>query len=128
MALAVPMIVFVLFPFLFPFLFPVMFVVMPLPMAGLILGHVHIIVPSVPDEIDGAATGIVLGAMLTPVFFMAGRYVQVDRLIDNPGRSCMNHDGFCVDNFRLRIICDVNAAIKAGLTDTDRHPDIGGMS
>ena len=124
MALAMPMIVFVLFPSLFP----VMFVVVPLPMTSLILGHVNIVVPSVPDEIDGAATGIILGAVLTPVFFMAGRYVQVDRLIDNPGRSCMNHDGFCVDNFRLRIISDVNAAIKAGLTDADRHPDICCMS
>jgi hypothetical protein len=97
-------------------------------MAGLILGHVHFIVPSVPDEIDGAATGIVLGAVLAPVFLMAWRYVHVDRLIDNPGRSWMNHNGFCVNKFRLRIISDVNAAIKAGLTDTDRHPDIGGMS
>ena len=124
MALAVPMIVFVLFPSLFP----VMFVVVPLPMTRLILGHIYVIVPSIAHEIDGAATGIILGAVLAPVFLMAGRYVHVDRLIDNPGRSCMNHDGFCVDNFRLRIISDVNAAIKAGLADTDRHPDIGGIS
>jgi len=120
MALAVPMIVFVLFPSLFP----VMFVVVPLPMTRLILGHIYVIVPSIAHEIDGAATGIILGAVLAPVFLMAGRYVQVDRLIDNPCRSCMNHDGFCVNEFRLRIISDVNAAIKAGLTDTDRHPDI----
>lgn len=123
MALAMPMIVFVLFPSLFP----VMFVVVPLPMTRLILGHVNVIVPSIAHEIDGAATGIILGAVLAPVFLMTGRYVQVDRLIDNPGRNCMNHDGFCVDNFRLRIISDVNAAIKAGLADTDRHRDIGGI-
>lgn len=124
MALAVPMIVFVLFPSLFP----VMFVVVPLPMTRLILGHINVIVPSIAHEIDGTATGIILGAVLAPVFLMTGRYVHVHRLIDNPGRSCMNHDGFCVDNFRLRIISDVNAAIKAGLADTDRHPDIGGIS
>jgi hypothetical protein len=59
---------------------------------------------------------------------MTGRYVQVDRLIDNPGRSCMNYDGFCVDHFRLRIISDVNVAIKAGLADADRHPYIGRIS
>lgn len=124
MALAMPMIVFVLFPSLFP----VMFVAVPVPMTSLILGHVNVIVPSIAHEIDGAATGIILGAVLAPVFLMTGRYVQVDRLIDNPGRSCMNHDGSCVDHFRLRIISDVNAAIKAGLADTDRHPDVGGIS
>lgn len=124
MALAMPMIVFVLFPVMFP----VMLVVVPLPMTRLILGYINVIIPSIAHEIDGAATGIILGAVLAPVFLMTGRYVQVDRLIDNPGRSCMNHDGFCVDNFRLRIISDVNVAIKAGLADTDRHPDIGGIS
>ena len=124
MALAMPMIVFVLFSFVFL----IVFFAVPLPMTLLILGHVDFIVPSIAHEINRAATGIILGAVLAPVFLMTGRYVQVDRLIDNPGRSCTNHDGFCVDHFRLRIISDVNVAIKAGLADTDRHPDIGGIS
>ena len=36
-----------------------------------------------------------------------------------------NHDGSCVNKFRLRKLSDVNASIEAGLADTDRHTDIG---
>jgi hypothetical protein len=124
MALAVPMIVFVLFSSMFP----IVFFTVPLPVTRLILGHVHVIVPFVLDEIDGAATGIILGAVLAPVFLMTGRYVHVDGLIDNTGGNRMNHDGLRVDDLRLRIIVDVNAAIESGLADTDRNPDIGGIS
>ena len=59
----------------------------------LIVGHIDIIVPFITHEIDGSAACIILAAVLAPFFLVAGRYMQVDRLINNTGRRGLNHDG-----------------------------------
>jgi len=80
----------------------------------LIMRHIDIIVPLIFHEIDRSVTGVVLTAMLAPFFLMTGSYVQADWLINNTGRRPSNHDGVCVNDFRLRCVSDVNAAIKPG--------------
>ena len=96
-----------------------------LAMTCLILRYIDIIIPPVTHEIDRLAASIIFAAVLAPFFLMTGRHVQVNRLIDNTGRSMPNHDGLCVNELGLRVVSDVNAAIKAGLADADRHTDIG---
>ncbi len=93
----------------------------------LLMRHIDIVVPSVFYKIDRAATGIVFAAVLAPVLCMTGWYMHIDWLISDTDRYGMNHDGSCVDEFRLGITPDVNATVKAGLGDADRDTDIGGM-
>ena len=117
----------------FPLLMLVVFVpfvflpAVTLAMTRLILRHIHIIIPPVTHEIDGSSAGVIFAAVLAPFFLMPGRYVHVDRLINNSCRRGSNHDGSFVNQFRLWIVSDVNAAIKTGLADTDRHTDIGSL-
>ena len=96
-----------------------------LAMTCLILRYIDIIIPPVPHEIDRLAASIIFAAVLAPFFLMTRRHVQVDRLINNTGRSVPDHDGLCVNEFGLRIVSDVNAAIKTGLAYADGHTDIG---
>ncbi len=98
-----------------------------LAMTCLILRHVNIIIPSVFYEIDRSATRIIFAAVLAPVLLMTGGHMQVDRLINNANRCRSNHDWLCVDDLWLRIVSNVNATIKAGLTDTNRYANIGGV-
>jgi hypothetical protein len=119
MALAMPMIA--------VFLSLVMLSAIFLRITCLLMWHIDIVVPSVFYKIDRAATGIVFATMLAPVLLMTGRYTHIDWLINDTDRYGMDHDRSCVNEFRLGKAPDVNAAVKAGLGDTDRHTDIGGM-
>jgi len=87
--------------------------------ACLVVRNVDIVVPSIFYEIDRVAAGIVFAAVLAPVLRMTGRYVQIDWLINDTDRRMPNHDGSCVNEFGLGKTPDVNAAVKAGLGDTD---------
>lgn len=117
MAFAMPMLAIVVFL--------AMLFAMPLAMARLVLGHIHLIVPAVAHEIDRPAAGIIFGAVLIPVFLVPGRDMKVDWLINNSDRRGLNHDGFCVYDFRPGIVPNVDVAIKARLADTDGDTDIG---
>lgn len=99
---------------------------MVLSVTRIIFWNIHFIVPSVFYEIDGAPAGIIFSTMFAPLLLMPWWNVDVDRLITHAGRSGMDDDGLCINKFRLRIVTDVNTAIKTGLTDTDGHSDIGG--
>ena len=95
----------------------------------LIFGHVDVVVPLILDEIDGTATGIVLVAMLVPVFCMPGGNIDVDRRRHLHSRGYMsNDDGSWVDHLRRREVANIDAAIKSRLTDADGHADIGRLS
>ena len=96
-----------------------------LAMTRLILRYIDIVVPPVTHEIDRSAAGIIFVAVLAPFFLMTRRHVQVDRLINDTCRSVPDYDGLCVNEFGLRIVSDVNAAIKTRLADADKHTDIG---
>jgi len=94
-------------------------------MLRLIMRHIDIIVPTIPHEIDRLAAGVIFAAVLAPFFLMTWGYVQVDWLVNSTGRSLPDHDGSCVNEFGLRGVSDVNAAIKARPADAYRHADIG---
>ncbi len=61
--------------------------------------------------------------VVPPVFHMTGRYVVVDGLRYDIHRP--NQYGLWVNDYRLIEVSDVYSTIKAGLTDTDGHTDIG---
>ena len=45
----------------------------------LVMGHILVVVPIVSDEVHRPTTGMVLGAMLAPVFLVARWNMQIDR-------------------------------------------------
>jgi hypothetical protein len=85
----------------------------------LVMRNIDIVVPSLFYEIDGVVAGIVFAAVRAPVLRMTGRYVQIDRLISDTDGRGPNHDGSRVNELGLGKTPDVNAAVKAGLGDTD---------
>jgi len=103
----------------------VMLFTVTLAMMCLILRYIYIIIPPVTNEVDRLATGIVLAAVFAPVFIVTWRHMQVDWLIDNTGRRGSNHNGFYVNEFGLRCVSDVDAAVKARLANANRYADIG---
>ena len=83
-------------------------------------------VPFFLDEVDRMTAGIVFAAMLVPVLRVAGRYSQIDRLLDYPCGRLVNYDGLGVNDRRTRhVVADVDASVKARLTDADRYANIG---
>jgi hypothetical protein len=84
----------------------------------LMMRHIDIVVPFVAHEIDRSSASIMFLTVLAPVFLMTRRYVQINRLYDIAWRGS-NHDGFWVNEFRLRSVSNVNAPIKARLAGTD---------
>ena len=98
--------------------------VMILAITRLMMRHVYIVVPTITHEIDRLAASVIFAAVLAPVFLMTRRYVQVDWLVSSTSRSMPDLNGSCVNEFWLRIVSDVNAAIKTRLADADRHTDI----
>ena len=93
--------------------------------ASMLMRNIDVIVPFLFYEIDGALARIVLAAVLAPVLRMTGRHVHIDGLINNADRRGMNKDGSCVNDFWMGKTTNVNAAVKTGLGDADRDPDIG---
>ena len=91
-------------------------------MLFLVMLNVFAVVPVLPDEEHGLAAGVVLVAMLLPVFGVARRHMQIER---RTIRGNLAHDhGLDVDHLRLREAADVDAAIESGLAEADR--DVGG--
>ena len=98
-------------------------VVATITVALLVMGNVFVLVPGVLHKVDPLAAGIVLAAVLAPVFRVARGHVQVNRLALY---GCLVHDSrLLIDHLWLRIAADVDAPIEARLTDTDGNSDIG---
>jgi len=98
----------------------------PVIVAMSILRHVFVVVSIIAHEIDGAAAGVVLRAMLAPVLLMSRRDMQVDGLRWNVLRRARNDDRLCIDHWRGRNIANVDLTVKAWLADADGYADISG--
>ena len=97
-------------------------VTMALTMLFLITWGVLTVVPVVLYKIDPLVARVVFSAMLGPMLAMARGYVQIYWL----ALVTFLHDysGLTIVNLRLRKAADVESAIKAGLADADRNPDL----
>jgi hypothetical protein len=96
-----------------------------IPVVLTIVGNVGIVVPVISNKVDRLAAGVVLAAVLTPIPFMSGPYVKIDRGWQRFAATPYGNDGRAVDESWRRSIPDIDSAKKPGLTDVDRDSDIG---
>ncbi len=88
-------------------------------MPRLIFSHIDVIVPLIFHEIDGPATGIVLVAMLAPVFCVSRRNIHIDGGRSRHSHRYMSDYNRCwIHKLRSRKVSDVEPAIKSRLTET----------
>ena len=80
---------------------------------------IDVAVPVLLYEVDRLTTRVVLAAMLPPVFCVAWRDMEVNRLPHDA-------DGYRLNDYRLRVdqlrrwkTADVNATIEAGFADVN---------
>ena len=77
--------------------------------------NVIALVPGVLHKEHSLAAGIVLASMLAPVFGLTRRYTQINR------RAIRRHLLDCyrltIDDFRLRVVAEVEATIVVGLAN-----------
>ena len=93
----------------------------------LIFRYVDVVIPLMLHEIDRPATGIVFMTMFSPVFFVSRRNMQIERRIRHTHRHGSDHDRLRINDLWPWKGSDIDPAIKAWLTDTDRHAHIGGL-
>ena len=97
-------------------------------MPRLIFWHIDVIVPLIFYKIDGPATGIILMTMLTPVFCVSRRNIQIDgRRSLHPRRYVSDYNGCWINDLWPRKVSDVDSAIKSRLTDAYRDANIRGL-
>lgn len=93
-----------------------------------IFWYIDLIIPSVFDEIDGPATGVILITMLAPLFCVSRRNMQIDRRrYMHAHRHRTDHNRGGVNDLGSGIVSDIDLAIESRLTDADRDADIGGL-
>ena len=93
----------------------------------LIFWYIDLVIPLISHEIDWPATGIVLMTMFCPMFFVSRRNMQIERRIRHTHRHGTDHDRLRINDLWPWKVSDIDLAIKAWLTNTDRHTDIGGL-
>ena len=93
-------------------------------MMFLVTRSVFVLVPVVVHKVDPFAAGVVFAAMPAPMFGIAWRDAQVDRLTIH--RHPLDYYWLMVENAWRRIAAaNVDLPIKTGLADADGHADIG---
>jgi hypothetical protein len=90
-----------------------------------IVGDIGIVVPVIPNKVDRLATGVVLATMSTPIPFMSGPHMKINRGRQRLPAAAYSNDGRAIDEPRCRSITDIDSAKKTGFTDVYRHSDIG---
>ena len=118
-AMVVIVIAIIVIVMVMPMVIVISIVIMP------VVWDVFVVVPVVLHEVDGPAASVVLRAMLTPMFFVSRRNVEVDRLGRGILRRLRNHDRLRIDHWRPWSISDVNLPVEPRLTDADGYADLG---
>jgi hypothetical protein len=90
-----------------------------------IVGDIRIVVPVVPNKVDRLAAGVVLATMPTPIPFMSGPHMKINRGWQRFSGAAYPNDWRAVDKPRRRSITDIDSAKKSGFTDAYRYSDIG---
>lgn len=106
----------------------IMFIGLSSMMTRLIMRNINFVVPSILYKIDGSVASVVLSAMFAPFFLMSGRHVQINGLMHNVDRSPIDDHRARINDFRARVVSDINSAVKTRLTYTHGDTDIGGLS
>ena len=93
----------------------------------LIFRYIDVVIPLISHEIDRPATGIVFMTMFCPMFFVSRRNMQIERRMRHTHRHGTDHDRLRINDLWPWKVSDIDLAIKAWLTNADRHADIGGL-
>lgn len=93
-------------------------------MPFLITRNILPVVPVVLNKVDTFSAGVVLAAVLAPMFGMAWGHAQVNR--STFILHSINDHWLTVKHLRLRIVADIKLAVEAGLPDGNRNANIGG--
>ena len=99
------------------------FIVFTLTMFNLVSRHVDAVIPVVRYKVNPSSTRFVFLTMRFPMLSVDGLDPEVNWLFDH--QYALNDNGFGVDQAWLRIIADVDLAIKTRLTQRNRYCDIG---
>lgn len=125
MSLAVALVFFTVLVFIA--IVPIIMTVFMMLLAGmvtsLIARDVFTLVPAILHKVDAFAAGVVLAAMLAPVFGMSGRYMQINGIARH--RHRINHDRLAVYQLRTPEIANIDTSVIAGLSEIDIDVDIG---
>src|SRR3569623_440539 len=98
-------------------------VVASIAMVFLVTRNILAVIPAVPHKVDPLAAGVVFVAVFAPVPGMARGHMQIDwRAVH---RDALDDARFPVDQPGRRIATDIDLTIEAGLSDADRHADVG---
>jgi hypothetical protein len=95
-------------------------------MALTVSWRVLIFVPAILYEVDRLSTGVVLAAILAPMFLVFWGDAQEDRLQYYARWRGLDQDRLRIDHWWPRKIADVDTTKEAGLAELDGHADIGG--
>jgi len=82
---------------------------------------IYIVIPVVLNEIDRHSASSISVAMFMPVFPVAWGHMQVNRL--GSYRHWLDNDWRWVENWRTRVISDIDPSIHARLIDADGYPN-----
>lgn len=97
-------------------------------MPRLMMRNIDVFVPSILYKIDRAIASIVLSAVSFPFFLMPRGHAQVNGFMHDVNRRLMHDHRARINDFRLREVPDIDAAVKTRLADTHGNTDIGGLS
>ena len=96
-------------------------------MSRLIFRYIDVVIPLIAYKIDRPATGVVFMTMFSPMFFVSRRNMQIERRMRHTHRQGTDHDRLRINDLWPWKVSDIDLAIKAWLTNADRHADIGGL-
>lgn len=90
--------------------------------------HIHIVVPVPLNKIDRLVAGVIAVAVFIPALGMAGRHMEVNRLLLNSDGRWHGQNRILVNQLWHGIVAaQIDLSIKAGLTDIDRYSEIIGQ-
>ena len=90
-----------------------------------IMGNVGIVVPVISNKVDRLAAGVVLATMPTPIPFVSGPHVKINRGWQRFTATPYGNDWRAIDESRRRSIPNIDSSKKTGFTDVDRDSDVG---
>ena len=90
-------------------------VILAVTMNFLVTRNVIAVVPVVLHKEDSLAAGVVLAAVLAPVFGLTRRYMQINRR--SIRRYLLDCYRLTINDLRLRIVTEVEATIVVGLAN-----------
>lgn len=102
---------------------PVIMVIVVLTMLTLIMWNILAVVPVVLYKIDALTAGVILAAMLAPMFSMAWWHPQIDGWTVH--RYLLDYHRLTIEHLWLWVTTNIKPTIEAWLANADRNTNVG---